>query len=126
VEALLNAQEADSPSRARKTRTVLNLLVGYALRHDATNRDPVQGTHRPSPRVSTSSSTPPSTEPGRPHGAHLPPREPGRLFVPERLAIYLDPIARAQMRRDIGNGDGRSVADDLFKLAGIAPEGWAA
>ena len=50
----------------------------------------------------------------------------GRLLAPDRLATYLEPIARAQMRRDIGNGDGRSVADDLFKLAGIAPEGWAA
>jgi integrase len=46
VEALLNAQEVDSPSRARKTRTVLNLLFGYALRHDAINRNPVQGTSR--------------------------------------------------------------------------------
>lgn len=46
VEALLNAQEAGSPSRARKTRTVLNLLFGYALRHDAINRNPVQGTSR--------------------------------------------------------------------------------
>jgi len=50
----------------------------------------------------------------------------GRLLAPDRLTTYLDPIARAQMRRDIGRGDGRSLADDLFKLAGIAPEGWAA
>jgi hypothetical protein len=50
----------------------------------------------------------------------------GRLLAPDRLATYLEPVARAQKRRDIGKGDGRSVADDLFKLAGIAPEGWAA
>lgn len=50
----------------------------------------------------------------------------GRLLAPDLLVTYLEPIARAQMRRDIGNGDGRSVAYDLFNLAGIAPEGWAA
>lgn len=48
----------------------------------------------------------------------------GRLLAPDRLVAYLEPIARARRQRDIGNG--RSAADDLFKLAGIAPEGWAA
>lgn len=46
VEAFLNAQEAASPSRARHSRTVLNLIFGYALRHDAITRNPVQGTSR--------------------------------------------------------------------------------
>lgn len=48
----------------------------------------------------------------------------GRLLAPDRLVAYLEPVARARRQRDTGNG--RSLADDLFKLAGIAPEGWAA
>lgn len=41
-----------------------------------------------------------------------------KLVVPDRLASYLDPIA-AQRR-----GDGSSLANDLFELAGVSPEGW--
>lgn len=48
----------------------------------------------------------------------------GKLVAPERLVEYLDPIAAAQKRVDFGNGDGRSVAHDLFALAGIFPEEW--
>jgi hypothetical protein len=31
---------------------------------------------------------------------------------------YLDPIAARR------NSDGRSMANDLFELAGVQPEGW--
>ncbi|MFI5624796.1 type IV toxin-antitoxin system AbiEi family antitoxin domain-containing protein [Nocardioides sp. NPDC051685] len=50
----------------------------------------------------------------------------GRLVAPDRLVDYLDPVARAQQRRGVGDGDGRSLAQVLFELAGDAPEGWAA
>jgi hypothetical protein len=42
----------------------------------------------------------------------------GKLVAPERLVSYLDPIAA---RRE---SDGRSLANDLFELAGMRPEGW--
>jgi hypothetical protein len=42
----------------------------------------------------------------------------GRLVAPERLVSYLDPIAAR------GKSDGRSLARDLFELAGVRPEGW--
>ncbi len=41
-----------------------------------------------------------------------------KLVAPSRFASYLDPIA-AQRR-----GDGSSLANDLFELAGVSPEGW--
>lgn len=44
VEWFLKAQAAVSPSRARHSRTMLNLLFGFALRHDAIARNPVEGT----------------------------------------------------------------------------------
>lgn len=44
VEWFLKAQASFSDSRARQSRTVLNLLFGYALRHDAIARNPVEGT----------------------------------------------------------------------------------
>ena len=42
-----------------------------------------------------------------------------KLVAPDRLVSYLDPMAAR--RKD----DGRSLANDLFKLAGVSPEGWA-
>lgn len=44
VEWFLKSQAAISPSRARHSRTQLNLLFGFALRHDAIARNPVEGT----------------------------------------------------------------------------------
>jgi integrase len=44
VEWFLAQQAKVSPSQARQTRTLLNLLFGYALRHDAIARNPVEGT----------------------------------------------------------------------------------
>jgi predicted transcriptional regulator of viral defense system len=42
----------------------------------------------------------------------------GKLVAPGRLVSYLDPIAARH------NSDGRSLANDLFELAGVHPEGW--
>jgi hypothetical protein len=42
----------------------------------------------------------------------------GKLVAPERLVAYLDPVAARR------RGDARSLADDLFQLAGVRPEGW--
>lgn len=44
VEWFLRSQGAASSSRARHSRTLLNLLFGFALRHDAVSRNPVAGT----------------------------------------------------------------------------------
>jgi integrase len=44
VEWFLKSQTAISSSRARQSRTLLNLLFGFALRHDAVTRNPVAGT----------------------------------------------------------------------------------
>jgi integrase len=44
VEWFLKSQAAISFSRARQSRTLLNLLFGFALRHDAVARNPVAGT----------------------------------------------------------------------------------
>jgi integrase len=44
VETFLKAQAAFSYSRAKHSRTLLNQLFGYALRHDALVRNPVEGT----------------------------------------------------------------------------------
>lgn len=44
VEWFLKSQAAVSSSRARQSRTLLNLLFGFALRHDAVPRNPVAGT----------------------------------------------------------------------------------
>jgi len=44
VEWFLKSQAAISSSRARQSRTMLNLLFGFALRHDAVSRNPVAGT----------------------------------------------------------------------------------
>jgi integrase len=44
VEWFLKSQAAQSPSRARQSRTVLNLMFTFALRHDAIGRSPVEGT----------------------------------------------------------------------------------
>ena len=44
VESFLRSQATASSSRARQSRTMLNLLFGYALRHDAIARNPVSGT----------------------------------------------------------------------------------
>lgn len=43
VEWLLMEQAKVSPSQARQTRTLLNTLFGFALRHDAIARNPVEG-----------------------------------------------------------------------------------
>ena len=42
----------------------------------------------------------------------------GKLVAPERLVSYLDPIAARR------KSDGKSLASDLFELAGVHPEGW--
>jgi predicted transcriptional regulator of viral defense system len=42
-----------------------------------------------------------------------------KLVAPERLVSYLDPVAARR------NSDGRSLASDLFDLAGVRPEGWS-
>lgn len=44
VEWFLKSQAAHSYSRAMHSRTMLNLLFGYALRNDALARNPVEGT----------------------------------------------------------------------------------
>lgn len=44
VEWFLKSQAADSSSRAQRSRTMLNLLFEFALRHDAISRNPVEGT----------------------------------------------------------------------------------
>lgn len=44
VEWFLKSQAAISSSRARQSRTLLNLLFAFALRHDAVVRNPVAGT----------------------------------------------------------------------------------
>jgi integrase len=44
VEWFLRSQAAISHSRARQSRTMLNLLFGFALRHDGITRNPVEGT----------------------------------------------------------------------------------
>jgi len=44
VEWFLKAEAKASVSRARQSRTVLNLIFAFALRHDTINRNPVQGT----------------------------------------------------------------------------------
>ncbi|MEU6134747.1 tyrosine-type recombinase/integrase [Nocardioides sp. NPDC047086] len=44
VEAFLKAQQTISYSRAKHTRTLLNQLFGFALRHDVLTRNPVEGT----------------------------------------------------------------------------------
>lgn len=46
----------------------------------------------------------------------------GKVVAPDRLVTYLDPLA---VRRNDGRThDGRSLANDLFELAGVCPEGW--
>jgi integrase len=44
VEWFLARQAKVSPSQAKQTRTMLNMLFAYALRHDAIARNPVEGT----------------------------------------------------------------------------------
>ena len=44
VEWFLAKQAKVSPSQAKQTRTVLNILFAFALRHDAIARNPVEGT----------------------------------------------------------------------------------
>jgi integrase len=44
VEWFLRAQAAHSQARAKQSRTLLNLIFGFALRHDAIARNPVEGT----------------------------------------------------------------------------------
>lgn len=44
VEWFLARQAKVSPSQAKQARTMLNMLFGYALRHDALARNPVEGT----------------------------------------------------------------------------------
>lgn len=44
VEWFLTRQAKVSASQAKQTRTMLNMLFGYALRHDAVARNPVEGT----------------------------------------------------------------------------------
>jgi integrase len=52
VERFLKAQAAKSYARAKHSRTLLNLLMNFALRHDAIPRNPVAGTSRlPKPKT---------------------------------------------------------------------------
>ncbi|CCH75160.1 Phage-related integrase [Nostocoides australiense Ben110] len=44
VEWFLSRQAKASASQAKQARTLLNMLFGYALRHDAVSRNPVEGT----------------------------------------------------------------------------------
>jgi integrase len=44
VEWFLKSQASYSTSRAKQSRTLLNLVFAFALRHDAMSRNPVQGT----------------------------------------------------------------------------------
>jgi integrase len=44
VEWFLAKQAKVSPSQAKQTRTMLNMLFAFALRHDAIARNPVEGT----------------------------------------------------------------------------------
>ena len=58
VEWFLRREAAVSYSRAKHSRTLLKLLFGFALRHDAIPRDPVEGTSplkkpNPEPRALT-------------------------------------------------------------------------
>jgi integrase len=46
VEWFLKTEAKVSPSQAKQSRTVLNLIFAFALRHDAISRNPVQGTSR--------------------------------------------------------------------------------
>ncbi len=46
VEWFLKSQAALSPSRAKHSRTLINLMFSFALRHDAISRNPVDGTSR--------------------------------------------------------------------------------
>ena len=46
----------------------------------------------------------------------------GELVAPDHLVTYLDPLAAR--RNENRRGDGRSLANDLFALAGVSPEGW--
>jgi integrase len=54
VETFLKAETSVSYSRAKHSRTVLNQIFNFALRHDAIPRNPVEGTsplHKPTGRV---------------------------------------------------------------------------
>lgn len=53
VEWFLKAQASYSNSRAKQSRTLLNLVFAFALRHDAIGRNPVSGT---SPLIKTKGS----------------------------------------------------------------------
>lgn len=58
VEWFLRRQAATSDSRARQSRTMLNLLFAFAMRHDAVARNPVEGTsplerHKSTPKALT-------------------------------------------------------------------------
>lgn len=58
VEWFLAKQANVSPSQAKQTRTMLNMLFAYALRHDAVARNPVEGTSqlkrtKPAPQALT-------------------------------------------------------------------------
>jgi integrase len=44
VEWFLKSEVTTSHSRAKQSRSMLNLLFGFALRHDAISRNPVEGT----------------------------------------------------------------------------------
>jgi hypothetical protein len=44
VEWFLRSQTAYSQARAKQSRTLLNLIFAFALRHDAIARNPVEGT----------------------------------------------------------------------------------
>lgn len=56
VEWFLKSQAAISSSRARQSRTLLNLLFGFALRNDAIPRNPVGRDLAAAPAVANQSS----------------------------------------------------------------------
>jgi hypothetical protein len=71
VEWFLKSQAAVSTSMARRSRTLLNLLFGFALRHDAVGRNPVEG-HL---SAAVAQAFPPGAHPGP--GRSAPPPRPG-------------------------------------------------
>lgn len=75
VEWFLKSQAAISSSRAKQSRTMLNLVFGFALRHDAIARNPVEGmsplrTPKGQPQALTlEQMPPPPSGPTRKHAA---------------------------------------------------------
>jgi hypothetical protein len=63
VEWFLKSQAAASPSRAKQSRTMLNLLFGFALRHDALSRNQLSSAADSNPVEGTSQLRTPENQP---------------------------------------------------------------